>query len=304
MSFGERFLRHPDLFPARTAGEPWGAAEIVLDLPGGPYRVSGLRAAQEEALQRRFAGFITEAKGGVSVRVLRVAAAEFRSFDLRGWEFTLDLDGSADALRIAGLDLMARIEWRPDAAAALWSPAAEGDAFSGACENLLRVLVAYRLLQMGGALLHSAAVADDSGALLFLGPSGAGKTTLTRLALGEGRSVLSDDLNAVVPGPRGPVVVPVPFAGDFRASPGSAKPLCGLLRLRHGERHTAEPLGRAATLASLLACAPYVNQDAHRLDALMAVCAGLTDAVPARLLSFAQREGVWDALTGAAVSAR
>ena len=49
MSFGARFLAFPDLFPARRAGEPWGDREVALDLPGGPYLISGLSAVQAAA---------------------------------------------------------------------------------------------------------------------------------------------------------------------------------------------------------------------------------------------------------------
>ena len=54
MSFGAGFLHNPDLFPARPAGEPWGDRELVLDLPGGPYRFSGLSADQVESALGRF----------------------------------------------------------------------------------------------------------------------------------------------------------------------------------------------------------------------------------------------------------
>src|SRR5947209_15148122 len=34
MSFGHGFLRHPDLFPGRRSGEPWGERNVSLDVPG------------------------------------------------------------------------------------------------------------------------------------------------------------------------------------------------------------------------------------------------------------------------------
>jgi hypothetical protein len=48
MSFGDRFLRCPDLFPARRAGELSGDRELLVELPGGPYVFSGLCPSQQE----------------------------------------------------------------------------------------------------------------------------------------------------------------------------------------------------------------------------------------------------------------
>ena len=133
--------------------------------------------------------------------------------DTRGWEYTLDQDHAESSVRIAGLRLMARLDWAPELKGALWTPEIAGEEWTSVLENYLRLLVAYRLLAEGGVLLHSAGVSDGRSAWLLLGPSGAGKTTASRLCLAAGAEVLSDDLNAArfPDGGGGPVVARLPF---------------------------------------------------------------------------------------------
>lgn len=296
MSFGGGFLRHPDLFPARRAGEPWGDRAIALDAAGGPYLLSGLAAAQEEALYHRFGPLWGRpAGGGTATAVFRAPVADFLPIDTRGWEYTLDLDPSPDALRVAGLHLMARLGWTPALAGALWTPETAGEEWTSVCENYLRLLTAYRLLEEGGALLHSAGVSDGGSAWLLLGPSGAGKTTASRLCLAGGGTVLSDDLNAVLFGEGGARLRKLPFTGDLgeRAGGPESVPLRAVLRLAQGETEGLRPLSPAAALASLVAAAPFVNRDPWRREALLAVLERLARAVPAWEVTFSREGGLW-----------
>lgn len=301
MSFAGEFLRFPDLFPGRRAGEAWGDRRVVLDVPGGPYAFDGLSARQEEAVRHRFAG-LCRAGGAAAVesRVFAAPAGDFLEVDTRGWEYALDLDPSPAALRFAGLRLMARLDWTPSLAGALWTPESEGEVFWPVLENLFRVLAAYRLLETGGAVLHSAAVTDGEAAWLLLGPSGAGKSTAAGLCRERGAAVLSDDLNAVSLEGDVPRVVRLPFTGDLGGDgpgegPGSF-PLRAVLRLVKGSEDRVRPLSPARTLAGLVAAAPFVNRDPWREDALLDVLERLSRAVPGYELVFSLGGGLWDSL--------
>jgi hypothetical protein len=303
MTFGERFLTYPDLFPTRHSGEPCGEQAVLVNLPAGPYLFTGLNEDQEQGVRARFQGLCLPpgetAEPAVTTNVYRVGSGELRSFDLHGWVYQLDLDFAPDRVRIAGLRLLASLSWEPDLTGALWTSEQQPDAFPWLIfENYFRILVAYRLLDRGGALLHSAAVVDNGMAHVFLGPSGAGKTTVSRLALAAGRAVLSDDLNALVPTRNGPSVAKLPFAGELGGvpSPGDRFPVRALHRLVKGDRNTAKTLAPAQTLALLISCAPTVNQDPHRFSRLADNLANLLDSVTAYELTFAQTEELWAVL--------
>lgn len=303
MTFGTSFLHFPDLFPGRRSGEPWGDRTVLLDVAGGPYLFLGLSPEQEEAVRGKFGGLCREG-GDASVisRVFRAPASDFLEIDTRGWEYTLDMEHEPASVRLAGMRLMARLDWTPTLSGGLWTSEAVGEEWGSVFENYLRVLTAYRLLEEGGAVLHSAGVfgktSDGEAAWLLLGPSGAGKTTASRLCLDCGASVLSDDLNAVHLEDRSARVVRLPFTGDLgdRSGGPALLPLRAVLRLVQGKEDEARPLTRAAALAALVAAAPFVNRDPFRREALLAVLERLARSVPAWELTFTLGGGVWDIL--------
>jgi hypothetical protein len=281
-----RFLTQPELFPARLAGETWGEEELTLDLPGGPFAIRGLSAVQRASLADRFdAG---AGRPAYQLTIFRAAPSDFVAIDTRGWEYDLDIDGTA----IAGMNLMARLG---SDRGAIWTSAASRDDFWGVVENVLRPLVARRLLAGGGLLVHSAAVVLEGQAFLFAGASGAGKSTIAALALRAGHEVLSDDLNAVAGG----AVVPLPFTGDLspavlRRSPA---PLRAIVALEQGAHAGVRELSRGAAGALLARCAPYVNRDRSLGEALLDRVYQLARAARTCTLTF-RRDGdeVWPIL--------
>jgi hypothetical protein len=298
-TFGVEFLHFPDLFPGRPAGEAWGDRALALDVAGGPYLISGLSAVQERNLRARFGALCGDpGEAAVAVQVFRAPREDFREIDTRGWEYTLDLDPSPSGVRVAGLRLMARLDLAPRLSGSLWTCEAAGEEWTSVCENTLRVLAAYRLLEMGGTMIHSAGIAGDGEGYLLLGPSGAGKTTASRLCLEEGATVLSDDLNAVVREGEGARMVKLPFTGDLgdRAGAPSSVPLRALLRLAKGERESLRPLSPAAALAGLVAAAPFVNRDPWRREALLDVLEPLARAAPSWELTFPLGARLWSIL--------
>lgn len=277
MAFGEKYLRHPDLCPRRLSGEPWGTEDLALELGNDTYRVGGLTATQAASLARRFGGWLrsgNDSSPAVRITVYRMPETDFRPIDTRGWEYELDFDHGRDIVRVAGLDFVGIVDRRSDeASAGFWTFQEGDDLFGGAAENLLRLLVAQRTLNRGGLLLHGAGVVREGSAIVAFGHSGAGKTTFSRLCVEAGLGVISDDLIALVPGSNGFEVLCLPFTGDLKADidrRGSVR-LGRLLRLRKGEDDAVAPMGDAAAVASLMACAPGINRDHHCADRLEAI---------------------------------
>ncbi len=301
MSFGAKYLRRPDRFPHVEDSEPWGECQVALDLPGGPYHFTGLSAAQLDGVRAAFPGAVAAgAAAGATApcRLLRAAAGDFLPVDTRGWEYAMDADWQPQAVRFAGLGLLARLDWKPGlTGGALWTCEDGGARFPGVFENFLRILVAYRLVEIGGVVLHSAGVVKNGAAFLFLGRSGAGKTTISRLSLARGGEVLSDDLNALFPAPGGCEVRQLPFTGDLgeRGAVRRAVPLGALVRLEQDTLDAVSPLPRARALACLLACSPFVNVDPYRRDRLEGALLALLAAArrPALALRFSLGGGFW-----------
>jgi hypothetical protein len=308
MSFGERFLSMPDLFPARRSGEPWGDVELAVALPGGPYHLDGLTQAQAAVVAERFGPLarpLTDPAAGrdgaVSLRVFRASAQDFLEIDTVGWEYTFDTEHTPAGVRLAGLDMMARVDHHPAPGAALWTHLTGGPGFLQAIENVLRLFLAYRVFDAGGLVLHSSAAVVGERAFLFVGRSGAGKSTAARLSLEAGHGVLSDDLNAIERSADSFRLRALPFTGDLAPSvarPGSF-PIERLCRLEQYPSHEATPLSRAEQVALLVACAPFLNADPERSSALLERAAALAEALPGCTLRFRPDAGFWGPLSEA-----
>lgn len=300
MEIGTRFLART-LSGVELPLNRWGDEGLSIDFAGGPYRFEGLARSQSALVQRRFERLCrTDPAGGepLPTELYRLPPEWFRPIDTRGWEYSFDRAYGPTRVRMVGPCWIGEVALGPRLLGRLWTSEDSADGFPGVFENFFRALVAYRLLLMGGVLLHSAAFADARGAHVAVGISGAGKSTLSRLVLGAGLDVLSDDLNALMPGPDGWVAERIPFAGDLAQAPrrGRSYPLQGLYALEQSERHALGPLPAAMALARLSRCSPIVNADPDRADALLENLARLVGAVGMSRLRFAPDAGVLAAL--------
>lgn len=287
------FLREPALFPARIAGEPWGDAACELELAGERYRIEGLSTSQHEGLRERYASRMQSPSNAATVlRIFRAPASDFVDIDTRGWEYSADIDWSDDGFTLRGLRVMARAG---SDRAGIWTSVEEPGEFSGVVENVLRPMLAARLLANGGLLVHSAAIDGR----LFAGRSGAGKSTIARLGLDAGLPVLSDDLNALVQDAHGFVIAPLPFTGDLE--PGDISdvraPLRAVLALEKGDREEVRPMSLAETVSLLVRCAPYVNQDPRRTPLLLDRASEIAaSGIRRGVLTFRREGQVWPIL--------
>lgn len=297
--FGARFLKTPDLFPARIAGETIGDGCIVVDLPGGPYCFQGLSGLVKTTLENRYDGWIRSDPGeedAVRTTLFR-ARDEFLDPEACTGEYTLDLSFHPEAVLATGLGFMTRIILHPHCSAGLWIDDRQTKYLEGAIENYLRVLVAFGVLARGGLVLHSAGVRCEDDGYLFLGSSGSGKSTIARLSRGDSRQLLSDDLNALVPREGEVDILALPFAGDLPVAGKRRVPLRRLIVLRQGSEHALNPVRRSLGVARLLSCSCFVNRDPHRLPMLWDIADHIAGSTRFEELMFCRDAGFWNLLT-------
>jgi hypothetical protein len=293
---GARFLIEPSLFPRRIAGEVWGSAAVSIELAGEQYRVEGLSETQVSSLAARYGPRLTRDAApapATTFHVFRAPLSDFRAIDTRGWEYSLDLDWSENAVAMAGMRLMARADLA-SSRAGLWTSVETEDEFWGVLENVLRPVLAARLLTRGGLLIHSAA----ANGWVFPSPSGGGKSTIAAMALSAGLPVLSDDLNAVVRDGNGFTVLPLPFTGDLAEADlcTMALPLTAIVGLEKGDRDGTRNMPLAEAVSLLVRCSPYVNQDPHRTATLLDRAAEVAGSAARAMLTFRVGGDVWPIL--------
>ena len=284
------------LAPRRlSVAATWGDAAITLDIPGGPYAFCGLNTASQSAALQRFEPAVSVlpafAAGAIRTTVRRVEPGVFRPPVDPRYVFELAQSSGPDGVDLAGWRLVGRLELGDPIRGSLGVACAEDLLRMGDLENYLRFLVAHRLLALGGLLMHSACVVHRGWAYLFVGRSGAGKTTVASLALEAGLTVLSDDMNALIRGIRAsepPRAYKLPFAGTLgqRITQSGDHPLRAICWLDKGDRLGVTSLRGAKAVAHLAACAPYVNGDPFRVGRLLQTLEHFVAILPTVVLTF------------------
>jgi len=104
--------------------------------------------------------------------------------------------------------------------------------------------------------MHAAAIAGRDGALLVAGPSGAGKTTMSRATAELGAHVLSDERTIVRPASDGGgwLLGGTPWPGEGGFAENRSVPLRGLILLEEADADALSPLSPARALALLYRC--------------------------------------------------
>lgn len=161
-------------------------------------------------------------------------------------------------------------------------------------ENYLRVIYAWLCLNTDGLLLHSSGVVRQGVGYVFFGPSGAGKTTTSRLAAREA-TVLSDDLVIIRKKGEQYYLFGVPFKGELSDAPRANQnaPLKGIFRLRQDARHYIEPMSRVVAVAEMAGSAPFINNVPALNGKLLSTCNRVAKAVPIQQLHFRRDDGFW-----------
>lgn len=99
-------------------------------------------------------------------------------------------------------------------------------------------------------LVHGCGIVAEEQYYLFTGPSGAGKTTLARLA--NGRKVLNDETVLIGRNKDGFNLSGTPFDGGIRKKCNSSGHLSSIFFLRHEARATLRKMSRVETYTRLL----------------------------------------------------
>lgn len=178
-----------------------------------------------------------------------------------------------------------RFEWHPTAFEAMYRNETYGT--YGIVAILALVL---RLLPLGGLVLHGSAQVLDGKGIICTGPSGRGKSTISRLFSGCGVAVLTDERPILRPdasaGPTGFRVYgsPWPSSGNFVLN--ASAPLRKIYFIEHGPEPVIEPLTTREAVLRLLDVALVPWLDAAFFDPLLQTLEALIRNVPHAVLRF------------------
>jgi hypothetical protein len=158
----------------------------------------------------------------------------------------------------------------------------------------LRIVHSLILAQEGGFLLHSASVIRNGRAFLFSGISGAGKTTIARLAPPD-VTLLTDEVSYIRQVDSHYRACGTPFAGELaRVGENCSAPIGSLFFLDQGPQNKIDSMAKSEATRRLMRNILFFAEDTTLVDKVFESACKFVEHVPVQRLTFAPDSRVWE----------
>jgi hypothetical protein len=256
---------------------------VVIAIGGVPVRVNTVDPNFLEMLRKRYAGFVSTE-----------SHAEF-DFDMDLHPPALiDPDADVSVRYRSGRWLLERGDFRAE-----WNPATRRGTIHQTAnpysiDAVLRIVHTLVLARQGGFLLHSASAIRNGKAFLFAGVSGAGKTTISRLAPADA-TLLTDEISYVRKVDDGYVAFGTPFTGELaKLGENTSASLAALYLLAQGPENRIDPVTAADAGRELLANMLFFAEDQEMVCWAFQGACDFVRRVPVYRLTFVPDARVWE----------
>lgn len=256
---------------------------LVVEIGGMAVRVNTTDPDFLVILQNRYSGFVSSAEH---------AEVEF-DVDLTEGSFA-DPAAEVRVTHQRGRWSLTRGDFRAE-----WEPASRSgrirqSANPYSIDAVLRIVHTLVLARQGGFLMHSASAIRNGKAFLFAGVSGAGKTTISRLAPADA-TLLTDEISYVRKVGEGYVAFGTPFTGELaKLGENVSAPLAALYLLAQGTENRIDPVAPGEAARSLLANVLFFAEDEELVQATFHSAFELVSRVPVSRLTFVPDARVWE----------
>lgn len=160
-------------------------------------------------------------------------------------------------------------------------------------DAVLRIVHSLILAREGGFLIHAASAIRNGKAFLFSGVSGAGKTTISRLAPSDA-VLLTDEISYVKPDGKQYRAFGTPFAGELaKLGENLSAPLSTLFLLEKGPENRIESVPSDEAARLLLRNVLFFAEDPELVNLLFQSACNFVEKVPVRRLVFVPDSRVW-----------
>ncbi|MGO9084535.1 MAG: hypothetical protein ACLQBK_04850 [Candidatus Sulfotelmatobacter sp.] len=261
---------------------------LVIEIGGMPVRVNTTDPGFLAMLERRYSGFLglsEKAEMEFDVDLVQPGSAEL------GFA---DPDAGVSVTQHRGRWSLTRGDFRAE-----WEPAARKgwirqSANPYSIDAVLRIVHSLVLARQGGFLLHSASALRNGKAFLFAGVSGAGKTTISRLAPSDA-TLLTDEISYVRKQGDGYVAFGTPFTGELaKLGENVSAPVAALYLLAQGPENRIDPVAPGEAARSLLANVLFFAEDEELVQAEFHSAFEFVSRVPVSRLTFVPDARVWE----------
>jgi len=159
---------------------------------------------------------------------------------------------------------------------------------------VLRIVHTLILARQGGFLVHAASAIRGGRAFLFAGVSGAGKTTISRLAPSDA-TLLTDEISYVRRQGDEYWACGTPFAGELaRVGENLSAPLSTLFLLEKGPENRIEAVAPSEAVRLLMRNILFFAEDPELVSLVFRSACEFAEQVPARRLIFVPDQRVWE----------
>jgi len=161
-------------------------------------------------------------------------------------------------------------------------------------DSVLRIVHSIILANEGGFLLHASSVTRNGRAFLFSGVSGAGKTTISRLAPPDA-VLLTDEVSYIRHESDGYRAYGTPFAGELaRNGENTSSTIATAFFLVKGLQNQISDIAPAAAIRRLLRNVLFFAHDPKLVEQLFETAVDFVARVPVKQLTFSPENAVWD----------
>jgi hypothetical protein len=257
---------------------------ITVEIAGTPIRLRTADAFFRRMLQRRYGPFISHSAG---------SRINFDVFLLQK-PGELGPDGDLQVRLHGGRWLLRRSDFQAE-----WDPATRRGRILQApgpyaIDSILRIVHTLIQAGRGGFLLHASSGIRGGRAFLFSGLSGAGKTTMVRLAPPD-VTLLTDEISYVGREGSGYRACGTPFAGELaRIGENVSAPVAALFFLAKGPQNRIGPISKREAIRLLLRNILFFAEDANLIRMVFRSACEFVDRVPVLRLTFFPDRRVWE----------
>jgi hypothetical protein len=256
---------------------------VVIDVGGVPVRVNTRDAGFVRLLEDRYVGFIGALERAEIAFDVEIVQPKFSDPDAdvqvkqRGgrWELTRG-------------DFQA--EWEPSSGRGWIRQSANPYSI----DSVLRIVHTLVLARQNGFLLHAASAIRNGKAFIFAGVSGAGKTTISRLAPAD-VILLTDEISYLRKQGERYVAFGTPFAGELaRVGENVSAPVQALYLLAQGPQNQIETVSAGEAARSLLANTLFFAGEEEFVRAVFHAAFDFVSRIPVLRLTFVPDSRVWE----------